>query len=251
MKLSVCMATYNGATYLPAQLSSILQQLQADDELVVVDDGSRDDTLAVLGNAADPRIRVHRNEHNLGPAQSFGRALSLASGDVIFLADQDDLWLPGKVPAMLQALRDTDLVVSDCSVTDESLTLVHPSFFQLRGSGPGLYRNLARNSYLGCCIALRRELLACALPFPDRVPMHDWWLGLVAETFGRPAFLPQALMLYRRHGANASSAGEPSRAGWFQQLRWRGQMAAALLRRRWGPRRASAIRTRADLGGVR
>ena len=233
MKISVCMATYNGSTYLGAQVSSILQQLSPDDELIVVDDGSSDNTLALLRDIGDRRIQVHGNPRNLGPAHSFGRALALATGDVVFLSDQDDIWLPGKVEAMLKVLAHNDLVLSDCSVTDGELKVLHPSFFKLRGARSGLWHNLVRNSYLGCCMAMRRELLIYALPLPARVPIHDWWLGLVAEAFGRPALLNEPLILYRRHGANASSAAEPSRASRMKQLRWRIHLCTALLRRRW------------------
>lgn len=251
MKLSVCMATFNGGPYLNAQVSSILQQLGPDDELIVVDDGSSDDTLALLQGLGDARIRVFGNSRNLGPAQSFGRALSLATGDAIFLSDQDDIWLPGKVKAMLEVLGHSDLVVSDCTVADGALNVVHASFFRLRGSRPGLWHNLVRNSYLGCCMAMRRELLAHALPLPARVPMHDWWLGLVAEAFGRPAFLPKPLILYRRHGANASSTGERSATGWMKRLRWRAQVGGALLLRRWRVGRRKVGQSPWDEGGRR
>lgn len=234
MRLSVCMCTYNGARFLREQLESILMQLGPQDELIVVDDGSRDSTVAVLQSLGDSRLRLYRNERNLGPARSFERALALAQGDRVFLADQDDVWLPGKVPAMVDALNEADLAVSDCRVVDEALNELHPSFFARQRSGPGLLRNLARNTYLGCCIALRRELLQVALPFPARLPMHDWWLGLVAEAFGRVVFVAQPLVLYRRHGANASTAAQASTAAWTTRLRWRARLLWALLARKAG-----------------
>lgn len=234
MRLSVCMCTYNGARFLREQLESILMQLGPQDELIVVDDGSRDSTVAVLQSLGDSRLRLYRNERNLGPVRSFERALALAQGDRVFLADQDDVWLPGKVPAMVDALNEADLAVSDCRVVDEALNELHPSFFARQRSGPGLLRNLARNTYLGCCIALRRELLQVALPFPARLPMHDWWLGLVAEAFGRVVFVAQPLVLYRRHGANASTAAQASTAAWTTRLRWRARLLWALLARKAG-----------------
>jgi glycosyltransferase involved in cell wall biosynthesis len=225
------MATCNGARYLREQVESILQQLGPADELVVVDDGSRDDSVGVLQALGDQRIRLHCNDHNLGPIRSFERALGLAKGEAVFLADQDDVWLPGKVKAMLAALDDAELVVSDCRVVDETLGELHTSFFALQRSGPGLLRNLARNSFLGCCMAMRRELLRFALPFPARVPMHDWWLGLVGQTFGRVVFLAQPLLLYRRHGANASTTAGASTASWRTRIRWRLRLAWALVAR--------------------
>lgn len=239
MCLSVCMATYNGAKFLPQQVGSILAQLGPADELVVVDDASTDSTVAILSALQDPRIEVIANERNLGLIATFERALRHAGGDVVFLSDQDDVWLPGKVAAMTAALREADLVVSDCRVVDESLNELAPSFFALRRSGPGLTRNLLRNSYLGCCLALRRDLLEVALPFPPSLPMHDWWLGLIGESFGRVAFVAEPLLLYRRHGRNASTTAQRSTAGWMTRLRWRARIGLALLSRRLqsGPRK--------------
>lgn len=231
IRASVCMATYNGERYLKEQVDSIVRQLGPDDELVVVDDASHDGTVQLLRTWDDPRLKLHANEHNLGLIRTFERALQLARGEFIFLADQDDVWLPGKMQTMTAALRDADLVVSDCRVVDQSLNELAPSFIARRKSAPGLWRNLLRNSYLGCCMALRREMLQLALPFPARAPMHDWWLGLVAESFGRTAFLPQPLLLYRRHGSNASTTAQPSTASWHTRLAWRALLVRALIAR--------------------
>jgi glycosyltransferase involved in cell wall biosynthesis len=223
------MPTFNGGPFVGAQLASILASPQVS-EVLVSDDGSTDDTAAIVRAWPDPRVQWLE-----GPRQGLIRnvesLLARARGDLIFLADQDDVWLPGKVDAMTNALRDADLAVCDCSVTDDVLSIVHPSFFALLRSGPGVARNLVRNSYLGCCIAMRRDLLRQALPFPDRVPMHDWWLGLVADAFGRVVFVPQVLVLYRRHGANASSTAEVSRTSLRTRLRWRLDLVRALMGR--------------------
>ncbi|MEO6745827.1 MAG: glycosyltransferase family 2 protein [Caldimonas sp.] len=227
--ISVCIPTFNGGPYIGAQLASILASQQVS-EVLVSDDGSTDDTAEVVRGCLDPRVQWLEGPRR-GLIHNYESLLSRARGDFIFLADQDDVWLPGKVDVMLHALRDADLAVCDCHVTDEALAIIHPSFFALRRSGPGLARNLVRNSYLGCCIAMRRHLLRRALPFPDRVPMHDWWLGLVADAFGRVVFVPQVLVLYRRHGANASSTAEPSRASWPTRLRWRFDLVRGLIGR--------------------
>jgi len=239
--ISACVPTYNGAAYIHAQLASILASPLVT-EVLVSDDGSTDGTLDVVRSLQDPRIRLVEGPRR-GLVRNYEALLARATGEVIFLADQDDVWLPDKVEVMLRHLRDADLVVCDCRVTDSTLAVVHPSFFALRGSGPGLLRNLMRNGYLGCCIALRRELLQHALPFPERLPMHDWWLGLIAESFGRVAFVPQPLVLYRRHGANASTTAEASRASWSQRIRWRLTLLTALLVRRLDQRRRPHVAT--------
>lgn len=234
--ISVCMATYNGAEFVEEQLRSILASPRVD-EVIVSDDGSSDGTLARIAALGDPRVRVVPGPR-AGLIRNFENALSQARGDVVFLADQDDVWLPQKVDVVLRALENADVVVTDCSVVDAKLNIIEPSFFRQRGSGPGFARNLLRNSYVGCCMALRRRVLDRALPFPAGIPMHDWWIGLLAERTARIAFVDTPLMLYRRHGGNASPTGERSTASTLTRLRWRLSLLRALLARRLLWRRA-------------
>ncbi len=151
--------------------------------------------------------------------------------------------MPEKVETMMRALGSVDLVVSDCRVVDKDLKILQSSFFATRGSGPGLLKNLLKNSYLGCCMAFNRSLLRFALPFPQPLAMHDWWLGLVAESFGSVAFVPCPLVMYRRHQANASSASEKSSVPLQRQLAWRAQIANDLAGR-WLTHRALPARRR-------
>ena len=224
--ISVCLAAFNGAQHIGAQMASILASPHVT-ELLVSDDGSTDGTRELVAAAADPRVRLLAGPGR-GVIRNFEFLLGRAAGKYIFLADQDDVWLENKVDAMLPALQAADLVVSDCAVVDEQLKVVTPSFFAARGSGPGLVKNFLRNSFLGCCMAFRREILEYVLPFPRTVPMHDWWIGLMASRKGRVRFLDEVLVLYRRHGRNATYA-VVSDAPLLQQLRWRLQMMGALL----------------------
>ncbi|MBK1683307.1 glycosyltransferase family 2 protein [Rhodoferax fermentans] len=227
--ISVCLATYNGGRYVGEQLHSVLMQLGPDDEVVVSDDGSTDNTLAEIARLNDPRLRLLTNSGQTGVIPNFERVLRAARGDTIFLCDQDDVWLPHKVNRCLAVLSECVLVVTDCAVVNSELTTIAPSFFSLRRSGPGLLRNLWKNSYLGCCMAMRRSVLDAALPFPAHIAMHDWWIGLVAERVGAVHFLDETLSLYRRHGGNASQATMHSTASLMMQLRWRLDMALYLL----------------------
>jgi glycosyltransferase involved in cell wall biosynthesis len=243
MRVSVCLPAYNGDRYIAEQLASILR-FDRVDEVLLSDDGSSDRTLAMIDSMSDPRLRLLRGPGR-GLAHNIEFLLHRASGEIIFLSDQDDVWLPGKVEAMLQALQSCDLVVSDCSVVDADLNVLHPSFFALRGSRPGVLRNLLRNRYLGCCMAFRREVLGRALPFPAELPMHDWWIGLVADAFFRVRFIDRPLLLYRRHGANTSPTSERSKASLRQQLFWRWRLASQLALRAMslqGPWRRGALR---------
>lgn len=196
---------------------------------MVSDDGSTDGTLQVLASVRDVRLKLLAGPRR-GVIRNFEFLLGEASGDFIFLSDQDDIWLPSKVEIMLGALADADLVVSDCAVVDDQLRVVVPSFFAARRSGPGVMKNLWRNSFLGCCIAFRRRVLDYVLPFPQSVPMHDWWIGLMTSRKGRVRFVEDVLVHYRRHGANATFA-VTSEAPLLRQLRWRLAMIGALLSR--------------------
>jgi hypothetical protein len=111
--------------------------------------------------------------------------------------------------------------------------MLHSSFFALINSKSGVMRNLLRNHYLGCCIALRRRVLKHALPFPAHLPVHDWWLGLVADFFGGVAFINQPLMMYRRHGANASPTSERSSVAWTKRIYWRVNLLVSLIGRKF------------------
>ena len=237
MSVSVCMAAFNGAAYIREQIDSILISPLVD-ELIVSDDASTDGTVDIIKSIADARLVLIEGP-GAGLIRNFEHALSKAKGEVVFLADQDDIWMPNKVERVLSALEGVDVVVTDCRVVDGALKEVCPSFFRLNHSAPGLLRNLAKNGYLGCCMAVRRRVLDVALPFPPDIAMHDWWLGLVAERIGRVCFLDEVLSLYRRHGGNASVTGQRSCYPWLLRLQWRIYLAACLLFRKLSPMRNS------------
>lgn len=228
--ISVCIATYNGARFLERQLHSILPQLGKDDEVVVSDDGSTDETIALLQSMGDPRIRIVEGPHRHSPIWNFERALSQAKGDYIFLSDQDDEWLPNKVSVCMDYLQYYDCVVSDCQVVDGANQVIHNSFYQVNGTRKGsLYNLLVKNGYLGCCMAFRRQVLQKALPFPSQTPMHDIWLGNVAAFRYSLCFIPDKLVLYTRHGDNASTASDPSNKSLWKRLSYRWTMLMGVL----------------------
>lgn len=233
IRVSVCMPLYNGLPYVKEQLNSILAQLAPNDEVVVSDDGSTDESLAWLGSLNDPRIRILQGKPARHPSYNLEKALNAARGEYILLADQDDVWLPGKVNQMLEALQHHSLVVHDCSVTDESLQIQVPSFMAHHGSSAGFWKNLIKNSFLGCCMGFRRSILKKALPFPRPLPMHDSWLGLVATVWFEVTFLPVPLLLYRRHGANASSTSAPSAHGLLTKMQHRWWLIKGLIYTLW------------------
>ncbi len=207
MSVSVAMAVYRGGTYLSAQIQSILPQLDACDELVVSLDAADTESEALLAPYQDDaRVRVLRATAR-GVVPNFENALSHCQNEIVFLCDQDDVWIDHKVKTVLAAF-DADpellLVTHDAVVSDVDLQQIAPSFFAQRGVRHGVWKNMVKNSYMGCCMAFRRTLLVGALPFPKTIPMHDQWLGLLAEKAQKSLFLEKRLLLWRRHGANAS-----------------------------------------------
>ena len=213
------MATYNGEKFIKQQVETILSQLAHEDELVISDDNSGDSTLAIVRAFNDKRIKIFPNTGKSGAVGNFENAIAKANGDYIFLADQDDIWLPGKIEKHLQLHEAYDLVISDAIVIDEDGGVVQPSFFKARNSGAGLLHNLKKNSYIGCCMSFNQKIAAYALPFPPYIHMHDWWIGLVAEVKGRVIFCDDKLIKYLRHQNNASPTLADSGYSFFKRLR--------------------------------
>ena len=202
------MAVHNGGRFLGEQVESILAQLQDDDELVVIDDASSDDSVAWLESIGDARIRLHRNPSNVGIRVTFELGFTRARHDMVFLCDQDDVWLAGKRDAFVAAfLNDSNVVVvlSDAELIDADGAVISPSFMATRGGFRGEWWNtIMKNRYLGCSMAVRRGLFAFALPIPAGAPMHDMWLGAIGSIVGHVVYLPEIYLRYRRHGHNAT-----------------------------------------------
>lgn len=222
------MAAYNGEKYIGEQIESILPQLEPDDELIISDDapGGETQRIAEFYAAYDSRVKYVKGEGR-GVVKNFENALKLARGQVIFLCDQDDVWLNGKVARVMAEFESgASLVLHDAKITDEKLNVTAESFFGLRGSKGGFLRNLVRNSYMGCCMAFTKGILEKALPFPEDIPMHDQWIGLVAELNGGARMISEPLLLYRRHGGNVTG----KRVTAAQKLTWRLNLIRILLR---------------------
>lgn len=205
---SVCVATYNGEKYIEEQLRSILVQLRPEDEVIVSDDGSTDNTLAVIRSINDARIKIVHNKTHCY-IDNFASALSYARGEIIFLSDQDDVWLPYKYERSLSELETTDLICTDSIVTDEHLNVIRDSYFAINHAGKGILKNILIDTYCGACMAFKRRVLEAAIPFPQTHGIgHDLWLGLVAEMIGTVRFIDTPYILYRRHEGSITQQGK-------------------------------------------
>jgi glycosyltransferase involved in cell wall biosynthesis len=230
--ISVCLASYNGELYIKEQIDSILPQLSDKDEIVISDDSSSDSTVKILMSYEDARIKIHKNHTTKSPVFNFENALKHAKGDYIFLCDQDDIWLPNKVRTTIPFFDKYDLIVSDCKVVDERLDVLENSFFDSLKSGEGFWKNFTKNTYLGCCMAFKKEILDYALPFPSKIAMHDIWIGLLAELSGNPFFLKEQLILYRRHNNNVSFGGGKSKNSLLFRIKYRILLLIDLMNRK-------------------
>lgn len=209
VRVSVAMVTYNGAMFLREQLDSILEQLGSQDELVLSDDGSKDDTLSIIKEYQERYDCIRLLQ---GPGQGIKKnvewALKHCRGQYIFLADQDDVWMPDKVKQVLELFVTTGatLVIHDAVVFGEDKGKpIMDSFFSFRQAKAGVVKNVVKNSYIGCCMAFRRELLEKALPIPKQIEMHDQWIGILNDIYGKQSyFYEKPLIYYRRHGENNS-----------------------------------------------
>ena len=210
-RVSVCLATHDGAEWVEELVASVLAQLGPDDELVVVDDASTDATVDLVAALRDPRIRLLRNESNVGSVRTFERALRESWRRYLLLADQDDVWVPGRLDAMVEALQGAAVVATSVAVLGEPLD---PPRWPLRARDSTRYAaNLAAvmvgvRWYFGCAMGVRRDALGSVLPFPPwLVESHDLWLGIVGNTHRSIVHLERASVQRRLHGANQTPQG--------------------------------------------
>lgn len=230
--ISVCIATYNGEKYIEEQLFSILDQLGKDDEIIISDDYSTDNTVEVIKKLLDSRIKLFFNKEK-GYTSNFENALKQVSGDIVFISDQDDIWDPNKVRVCLEELQFADLVVSDCKLINSSNEVISDSYFKLRSVKKSSWGNLIKFSYLGCCLAFRSEILKKALPFPSNRQFctHDNWLFLVGSFLFRHKVLDDTLIYYRRHDGNVSTGGLISATSRWFKIKYRIYLCFFLIKR--------------------
>lgn len=238
MRCSVVMATWQGERFLPRQLASILGQTRLPDELIVVDDASSDATPAIIDAFADTapfEVRLIRSPAQRGSTRSFGTAIEAAAGDIIMLADQDDLWLPQKIArieSIFEASPGTTFAFSDALLIDEHDVASSQTLWQSRRFTEPLqvqvrshpFRQLShRFLATGCTMAFRADLTGLVLPFPesadqnDPAMLHDRWISIILSAAGPVAVVPEPLVAYRIHPsqliglANAPTSQPPLR----------------------------------------
>lgn len=228
--ISVCMATYNGEKYLREQIDSILKNITDNDELIISDDGSSDKTIEIIKEYRS----LHSNVKLLsGPRQgvikNFENAIINSKGDFIFLSDQDDIWESNKIEICMKYLSNSVLVCHNAYIFSQKEQKTIELMQNKIGKNETVLKNFIKNSFIGCCMAFRRELLDIALPFPPekKIHIHDWWLGLCAIKCGKISFIPDCLIKYRIHSNNTLGFNKTS---FYFKLKKRINMLCIFLR---------------------
>lgn len=222
MKVTVLLATYNSSRFLREQLDSLFAQTFQDWNLVIRDDGSTDDTLKIIDEYSELQstIEVFRDEEkNVGAKESFMRLLKNTVSDYYLFCDHDDVWLPNKIEESLRLLLSTEknhpgkpvIVHSDLRVVNDDLQPVSESFWKSSKIHPGILENKnyiqVFNCVTGCTMLFNAEVKKLAMPYPDSIPMHDWWLALITlRNGGIIRHLKEPTILYRQHGNNEVGA---------------------------------------------
>jgi glycosyltransferase involved in cell wall biosynthesis len=221
------MCTYNGSRYLSAQLESIAAQTRLPDELVVCDDASSDETVEILERfrtSAPFPVRLEVNKSNSGSTKNFEKAIGLCRGEMIALADQDDVWLARKLETIekeFQSKPDVGVVFSDAELVDEDLQPLGMRLWTSIGFDEAARRELKSERGLnvllpgwtvtGATMAFRLRFRSLALPIPDDVPMiHDGWIAAVIGTVADISFIEEPLVKYRQHEKQQIGAPKPS-----------------------------------------
>lgn len=233
-QVDILLSTFNGSKFLDRQLASILNQSYQNWRLLIRDDASTDGTLRILDDFArqvPERTFIIRGNRRVGTVSSYAKLLPLADSKYVAFCDQDDEWATQKLEVQVETMLFEErrtierplLVHSDLLVVDMDGRMIHPSLWGYQKVQPGkcsTSRLLAQNMVTGCTVLINRELVQLLLPFPGGVIMHDWWMGLVAISFGEIVPISASLVYYRQHdsnqiGARRSSAIKFMQNGWL------------------------------------
>lgn len=216
------MASYNGERFIGKQIESILAQLSSDDELIISDDGSTDSTLDIISAFKDDRIKVVKHLEKRKNVKikegrgfyyvtdNFVNALQYAKGDYIFLSDQDDIWLPGKVEKCIKLLQNYDVITHNYQVIDENGILLENKMFDKSPFHKTWIMNIMDSHFRGCCMAFNSKYLKYILPVPSAVIGHDYWIGLLVMKFGKWYYDIEPYIQYRRIGNSVSAERKTS-----------------------------------------
>ena len=213
-KIVILLSTYNGGRYLKEQLNSIFSQSYKDFEIIARDDGSSDETINILKSY---NIKILDTDKNLGAKLSFSTLLNYAvrntDAEYFMFCDQDDIWKTDKIEKTIAKMKELEktnsdlplLVHTDLEVVDEKLNVLNKSFWKYEKRDPSLNsinRLIMQSTVTGCTMMINRKLAEMSFPVSENSIMHDWWISMVASSFGKIAYLEESTISYRQHSSN-------------------------------------------------
>ena len=234
MKICITLATYNGEKYLGEMLDSLVQQTRPADIIIAVDDCSKDSTYEILESYKGKLpLEITRFENNKGHRAAFSTALEKAAtllddDDLIFLADQDDIWDPNKLEVMSQKIGENSMIFGDAEIIDSEGNIIEKSWRKKAGIVEHMGQQALLTGYTnvtGCMVAFKAGLLRTALPIPQDVPVHDQWITLCATAENGYASIADKVIYYRIHESNAIGEGNKT---WSEKLQTNLQWAKAV-----------------------
>lgn len=220
---AICIASYNGKSFILEQLASIVHQLGENDLIFISDDGSIDETIDLIKGYSE-KVKIVGTSRVGGVVKNFERALSEAyrsGAQFIVLADQDDKWMEGRLDSIKKSLLKADVVLTNGYIADKDLNIGKTTIFDQTKAHKGLFKNLIRPTYVGCCMAFKRDVLSLALPFPKGLPWHDWFISMIGEMLFSVKFDDKPSIYYRRHGNNETNTGGKSKNSFLKKLNMR------------------------------
>lgn len=217
-KVEILLPVYNGSSFVESQVLSLLDQSLTNYLVRIIDDCSDDHSTQIINeiiSSYPQHISLYIQWINVGVLESINALFSGAKSKYIFFSDQDDVWLPHKMEISLKKMQEMEaiygsytpiLVHTDLTVVDQDLNLLHPSFRHYQNLDPNppklLPRLLVQNFVTGCTVLINKPLKDLVSPIPPEAIMHDWWIALVAATFGKIAYISEPTVLYRQHQKN-------------------------------------------------
>jgi glycosyltransferase involved in cell wall biosynthesis len=225
--IDILLPTYNGEKFIKEQIESVLNQSYENWRLLVRDDGSSDNTIEMVRDYATkyPQkiIFIEDDKSHLGACLSFAQLLNHSTSDYIMFCDQDDIWQTDKIEITLKKMLELEktydhpiLVHTDVKVVDENLNILRDSFWRYQRVNPdlkSLNHLLIQNNVTGCAMMINQRLKEISLPIPTEAIMYDWWIGLVASTFGVIEYIKKPTAHYRQH--TQCDTGAKKYTTWF------------------------------------
>lgn len=232
--ISVCLISHNGERFIKKQIQSILSQLSEFDELIISDDESTDNTCEIIQSFQDNRIKLfhhkkdsafekyNKNKGFYYATANMYHALQHASGEYIFFADQDDIWIENKLQKCVEKLQTHDCVICNYNIIDENDKITQTAV--IKNFSYSTINHLIKNHFMGCCMAIKKEVLSYIFPFPKELRMFDIWIGILCCQKKNIYFINEPLHLYRQHKNNVSPATKKSTNSLFYKIQYRIQL---------------------------